>query len=67
MGGFKLHSIEIEQTIEVISFVISYFNSSLPSNDLLKQLLEYMPLESGLASPILLAPFDTYSHMITKE
>jgi len=59
--------IKIEQTIEAISFIISYFNFSLLLNDLLKQSLEYIQLESGLASPILLASFDTYSHMITKE
>jgi len=36
MGGFNLKVIEIEQLIEVIGLVISYFNSPLPTNDLIK-------------------------------
>ena len=56
MGGFKLHSIKIEQTIEALSLIISYFNSTLPTNDLLKQSLEYLQLKLDLDTLILLDP-----------
>ena len=57
MGGFDLKSIEIEQIIESISIVVSYFNLTLPTADLIKYSLEYMQLESGWDEPILLADY----------
>ena len=40
MGGFKLRSLEMEQIIEGFSLMISYFNSTLPTNDLMKKSIE---------------------------
>ena len=56
----------MEQIIEGFSIVISYFNSTLPTSDLMKQSLECMQLESGLSTPVLLASFESYSHLITQ-
>ena len=45
LGGFKLRFLEMEQTIEGLSLVISYFNSALPTNDLMKKSPEFLQLE----------------------
>ena len=64
MGGFKLRSLEMEQIIEGFSILFSDLKSTLPTSDLMKQSLEYMKLESGLITPVLLASFENYSHLI---
>ena len=66
MGGFKLRSLEMEQIIGGFSIVISYFNSTHQTSDLMKQSLEHVQLESGLSTPVLLASFESYSHLITQ-
>ena len=56
----------MDQTIEGFSLMISYFNSTLSTNDLMKQSLYCMQLESGLKTPVLLASFESYSHIVTQ-
>ena len=45
LGRFKLRSLEMEQTIEGLSLVMSYFNSTLPTNDWMKQSPECLQLQ----------------------
>ena len=46
--------------------MMSYFNSTLPTNDSMKQSLENLQLESGLDAPALLSPFESHSHVVTQ-
>ena len=66
VGGIKLRSLEMKQIIEGFSIMIIYFNSTLPLNDLMKQSLECLPLESGLTNPVLLAPFESYPRAVAQ-
>jgi len=45
MGGFQLKALEVEQSIESISLLITYFKSALPTSVLMKYSLEYLQLE----------------------
>jgi len=42
-----LKSLEIEQAIESISLIITYFHSDLPTSDLICHSLEYIQLKTG--------------------
>ena len=65
MGGFQLKGLELEQTIESISIVIICFNSPLSTVDLMKHSLEYIQLESGWDSPILLTEYSKLYNLCT--
>jgi len=54
MGGFQLKSLEMEQTIELISVFITSLTSNLPTKDLLIKSLDYTQLEKGLDVSLLL-------------
>ena len=66
LGGFNLRTLKIEQYIESIEIVISYFNSCLPTSKLLRQSLEYMQLESGLDVPVLLSSYKDFRILCTE-
>jgi len=63
--GFGMKSLEVEQCIESISLMISYFNSELPTNKLIKHSLELLQLETGYDSPILLSSYNKLSFLET--
>ena len=67
LESFNLKTLEMEQCIESINIVILCFNLILPTSKLLHQSLEYMQLEAGLDSPILLSPFDNYRYLCTED
>ena len=65
IGGFQLKGLEMEQAIKSISILITCFNSPLPTADLIKYSLEYMQLESGWDSPILLEDYSKLNYLCT--
>ena len=65
MGGLQLKSLELEQVIESISLIITYFNSSLLTANLMKYSLEYLQLEIEWDDSILLSNYSTLSHLGT--
>ena len=52
MGEFQMKSLEIEQYIESIELIISYFSSILSTSNLMKHSLEHIQLEVGWDKPI---------------
>ena len=52
IGSLGLPSIEIEQLLEMLSLVILYYLSKIPTALYLKDSLEILQLKSGLNSPI---------------
>ena len=65
MGRLQLKSLELEQAIESISLIITCFNSSLLTADLIKYLLKYLQLEIRWDNPILLANYSNLLHLET--
>ena len=57
MGGFDLHSLEIEQEIKALGIIVSTYKLSLPTSKLFKQSLEYAQLENEFR------PIDIYNKL----
>ena len=60
-----MKSLEIEQYVESIGLMISYFLSNLPISNLIKYSLELLQLEIGWDYPILLSNYNKLSFLAT--
>ena len=67
LGGLCLHSLEIEQTIEVCNLIISLFALLTPLAILLRDLLEISQLETGINRLIFEIKYNKFDSLITKE
>jgi len=61
-----LKKLELEQSIKLVSLIVSYFTSQLPTSDLIKYSLELLQLEAGIDSPIFLSDYSRFQLLYTE-